>query len=250
MIGRSACTGLAVAALGTSLALACAVDDRTLVSGGAGSLASAGAAGTRALIPASDAGDGGVEAGLPPLPICDYGAAVEAGCESLVSNPGFAKDSSGWSPEPGSVSMSWTPSDAADNKRSGSLSVVNSLSGAADGTAARGAAQCLPTVPGQPYGLAADLFIPEGQGAGLDGGTYSATAGLSVIFYNAAACGGYTLGNGTSTVLDEAGRWEHREGHAVAPAGAVSMAVRLVTFKNFRELTFEARFDNVLVKAE
>ncbi|HWZ87348.1 MAG TPA: hypothetical protein VNW92_00825 [Polyangiaceae bacterium] len=146
--------------------------------------------------------------------------------------------------------MSWVADDAAGNRRSGALSVTNALSGEADGIASRGAAQCLPTTAGQAYGLAADVFIPEGQGDGLDGGSYTATAGVSVIFFTTAACDGYTLSNATSTVIDQAGHWQHGEGHATAPEGAQSMLVRLVTFKNFREYTFEARFDNVLVKEE
>jgi hypothetical protein len=263
MVYRSACTGVAVAALVVAAVVSCSVDERTL-SQAVGSSGAPGVpdAGQGAF---SDSGQGDVDGALAPLPVCDYGDGVQAGCDTLVSNPGFTKDVSGWSAEDSSVTMNWTENDAASNKASGSLSVVNTLSGAADGIAARGASQCLPTAKGKAYGFAGDMFIPDGQGAGLDGGVdggdsgldasintgvYDATAGLSVIFYTSDQCDGYTLANATSTLADIPGSWVHREGHAVAPDGANSMSVRLVTFKNFREFTFQAWFDNVLVKEE
>lgn len=248
MIGRSACIGVAVAGLMGALATSCSVDERPLA-------LAAAIAGTAGVSGAGSSGSGGA-AGEPadaapvPLPICDYGDGVQPGCETLVPNPGFEHDATGWSPEEGSVAMSWTAEDANGNKKSGALSVLNSLSGAADGVAARGAAACLPTSAGKAYGMAADIFIPDKQGSGIDGGSYSATAGLSVIFYSSDKCDGYTLANSTSDLLEDAAVWAHREGHAVAPEGANSMSMRLVTFKNFREYKFEARFDNVLLKEE
>jgi hypothetical protein len=105
-------------------------------------------------------------------------------------------------------------------------------------------------LPNQAYGFGLDLFIPEGQGEGLDGGSYQASAGLSVIFFTSKHCDEFTLASATSDLLQDEGTWAHREGRAVAPKGAQSMLVRLVTFKNFQEYNFEARFDNVLMKAE
>jgi hypothetical protein len=264
MVYRSACTGVAVAALVVAAIPSCSVDERTL----SRATASSGAPGVSDADPGAfpEGGQAEVDAALAPLPVCDYGTGVQAGCETLVSNPGFMKDVSGWNPEDSTVTMNWTENDAASNKASGSLSVVNTLSGAADGISSRGASQCLPTAKGKAYGFACDLFIPNGQGAGLDGGVdggpdggldastytgeYDATAGLSVIFYTSEQCDGYTLANATSTLADMPGSWVHREGHAVAPDGANSMSVRLVTFKNFREFTFQAWFDNILVKEE
>jgi len=232
--------GLVLAAAATS----CAVDSRQLsmsASAGAGSSSGMNAFG----------GAAGDDNGAPsPLPICDYSAGVLEGCETLVSNPGFAEDTDGWKAEDATVTMSWAAEDAADSGESGSLVVMNSLHGTANGIASRAAAQCLPTQSGKAYGFALDLFIPEGQGEGLDGGNYQASAGLSVIFYTSKRCDGFTLASATSDLLEDDGRWAHREGRAVAPQGAESMLVRLVTFKNFQEYNFEARFDNVLVKAE
>jgi hypothetical protein len=264
MVYRSASTGVAVATLVVAAIVSCSVDERALSLASSSSGASGLPDANQGAFP--EGGQGDADAAPAPLPVCDYSGAVQAGCETLVSNPGFTKDISSWNPEDSSVNMKWTENDATSNKASGSLSVVNTLSGAADGIAARGAAQCLPTSKGKAYGFAGDMFIPDGQGAGLDGGVdggpdggldasiytgvYDATAGLSVIFYTSEQCDGYTLANATSSLADMPGSWVHREGHAIAPDGANSMSVRLVTFKNFREFTFQAWFDNVLIQEE
>lgn len=235
--------GLGFVAAVASVA-SCAVDDRQLRSlsnAGAGSSAGANALG-------GGAGDDSVA--QTPLPDCDYSGGVLGGCETLVANPGFAQDTEGWKAEDATVAMSWNADNATDDGDSGSLSVVNSLYGAADGIASRAAAQCLPTKSGRTYGFALDVFIPEGQGEGLDGGGYRASAGLSVIFFTSKHCDQFTLASATSDLLEDDGQWAHREGRAVAPQGAESMLVRLVTFKNFQEFNFEARFDNVLLRAE
>jgi hypothetical protein len=238
--------GLAASALVLVVVVACSVDDRRLIEGDTGAIGTSGAASIEL-----DAGaDADADAALAPLPICDYGVVVDAGCDTLVSNPGFAKDTAGWDAEMPSVSMTWNSSDATASKDSGSLSVVNALSGSANGFADRGAAQCLPATPGQAYGFAGDIFIPQGQGAGLDSGTFDASAELTIIFYTMPGCAGYSTSGGISDVSTDAGAWAHREGHAVAPHDAQSMSVRLTTLKNFQQFTFEAHFDNVLVKAE
>lgn len=246
MTGYSACTRLAAfGALGAFL-VGCSVDDRALV---AGAGAGGGSAGTGAELDSGVAAAAGQPA-LDPLPVCDYSGAVAEGCETLVSNPGFATDIAGWAPEMPSISLAWSAMDAAASAASGSLTVVNTLAGAADGTADRGAAQCLPTTPGQAYGFAADMFIPDGQGAGIDGGTFEANAALSIIFYPLAGCTGYSASSAISDLAMEAGVWGRHEGHAVAPEEAKSMLVRLDTLKNFQQGKFEADFDNVLIKAE
>jgi len=245
MDGPTALKGLAAVGLllaGTTVS--CAIDSRQLsTANGAGSSA---AAGTSSL--AGDGGDGG--AALPSLPACDYGSGVEGGCETLVANPGFSTDTAGWKAEDTTVAMAWRANDAGENSHSGSLSVVNSLYGTADGFASRAAAQCLPTQAGKTYGFGLDVFIPKGQGEGLEGSDYRASAGLSVIFYTSKNCDEFTLDSASSELLQAEDRWTHREGRAVAPQGAQSMSVRLVTLKNFQEYSFEAYFDNVLVKVE
>jgi hypothetical protein len=245
MIERPLWIWLAVAGFGVTVgAVSCSLDSRALstVEAAAGGSASGSAGGLAAA---------GADLAAPaPLPVCDYAGGVMSGCETLVKNADFSKDTFGWSPEDPTVTMTWVAADANSNRKSGSIAVLNSLFGAADGIASRAATQCLPTEPGTRYGFAADLFIPKGQGDGLDGGSYQASAGLSLIFFTSAHCNEFTLSSATSVLLEEADSWAHREGHAVAPTGAQSMLVRLVAFKNFREYAFEAHFDNVLLKAE
>ena len=225
--------------------MACSVDDRQLGPAGSGGITGNGFGGS----PTVDGGEAG--AGEPePLPVCDYGNGVPEGCDSLVANPGLARNTRGWSAEDATVVVSWSEHDANAHKESGAVSVLNTLFGAANGIASRAATQCLPTVPGQAYGFALDVFVPEGQGEALDGGTYTANAGLGVIFYTSSQCDGYSLGSASSALAEEPGVWTHREGRAIAPQGAQSMLVRLVALKNFREYSFEAYFDNVFVKAE
>jgi len=243
MEARAALKGLVVVWLWLSAA-SCSVDNRELsVQGGAGSGSTAGMSGLD-----GDAGDG--NAALPPLPVCDYSAGVSEGCDTLVSNPGFDRDTAGWKAEDTTVAMSWRTDDATENNESGSLSVVNTLYGTAAGFASRAAAQCLTTEPGKSYAFALDVFIPKGQGEGLEGSDYLASAGLSVIFYTSKQCDEFTLDSKSSELLQEAGVWAHREGRAVAPKSAQSMLIRLVTLKEFQQYSFEAHFDNVLVKAE
>lgn len=229
--------------------LSCALDVRDL----APRVTSAGAAGVAGPAPSVQAGAGGAAGSavvVPPLPDdCDFSTGVPDGCETVVDNPGFDTGTPPWVAEVGQVTLSWNQSDALESKGSGSLSVINSMAGTADGVASRGAVQCLATTPGQVYGLAADLFIPGGQGDGADGETFVANAGLGMIFYDTANCNGMTVGSATSDLLDETGKWSHREGKAIAPQGAASVAMRLLALKNFRQYRFEARFDNILVKA-
>ncbi len=255
MTGRAARSPLAVVAVLTAAwaVVCCSVDDRQLqaTGGGFGAGASAGSVGgSDSSNPTGDAGEGGQSDQPTPLPICDYGSGVAAGCETLVDNPGFSKDTFGWAPEDGTVAMTWSDTDAAGNRQSGSISVVNSLFGEAMGTASRGATQCLSTHAGESYAFAVDVFIPKSQGDGPDGGMYTGNAGLSVIFFTSDRCDEFTLKSFTSGVVEETGVWEHREGKGTTPEGAKSMLVRLVTFKDFREYSFEARFDNVLLRAE
>lgn len=244
MFGRSACAGLGLMTLSGTVVVACSLDQRELAP-----LAEAGAAGFYGAGGSANEFAGAAGSVMPePLPLCDFAAGVPAGCETLVENPGFKLDVASWKAEEGSLSMSWKAEDASASGTSGSLSVVNALFGEANGISVRGAAQCLLSLPEQNYGIAADVFIPRDQTAGITGASV-ATAGLSVIFYDGEHCDGFTLGNFTSELLEEPGAWVHLVGYGASPRGVKSMSVRLVTLKDFRQRRFEARFDNVLVKA-
>lgn len=230
-------------------ATGCTLDQRTLLtpaqSGGASSSGGQGSGG--------GAADPGGEAGAAPLPVCNYSSpALEAGCETLVENPGFAVDTRAWTAENLGMSEAWVNTDASEDPKSGSL-VVTNLNFKKDdeaklGTAGGGAKQCLAAAAGTSYDLTADVFIPAGQGAGFEGDDYLSSAALSVFFYATNDCEGRTIGNFTSSNLSATGQWLHLEGTTLAPPETQRMAVRLATFKPFRQFTFEAHFDNILVR--
>lgn len=227
--------------------LGCSLDTRHFgrpvdAAAGSGNFGSSGATG-------EPLGSGGA-AMLAPVPNdCDYSKDARPECQSMVQNPGFAVDTDGWKTEMGPLTAKWISQDANDDADSGSLALSNAFYGEADGPVALGVFQCLPATAGQTYAIAGDVFVPEGQGEGYDGGTYTAGAGFSVIFKDDSDCQGHTLSNITSDVVTETEVWMHREASGVAPRGVGSMNVRLITLKNFREYKFEAWFDNVLMKA-
>jgi len=157
----------------------------------------------------------------------------------------------GWTAEDVGLSEGWLNVDANGDRGSGSLVVTNlnfkSDDSAKGGTAGGGARQCISVISGMTYDLAADIFIPSGQGMGFQG-DYTSVAALSVFFYPDAACALQTEGNFTSDAVQDNNEWVHVEGSTTAPKDAQAMAVRLATLKPFRQYTFEAHFDNVFVR--
>ena len=187
------------------------------------------------------------------LPICSYsGGQVTPGCETLAANPGFSRDTDGWQQEPYSIKIAWDAGDAGGNPTSGSIAVTNSMNNQmVDGLAPGGGMQCLGAVPGATYAMAGDVFIPDGQGAGLIGdGPYVGQAGLSILFWQGKDCQDSmpTLGRVQSNLVVDAGAWEHVQGSGTAPEGIGSMSIRVLTIKSYKEASFQARFDNVLLQ--
>lgn len=186
------------------------------------------------------------------LPRCNYfGTEVEPGCETLVKNAGFTSNVASWVAEPVGMTEGWQNSDANDNHDSGSLIVMNlnykideEAIGGSNGGAAR---QCVPVSPGTSYDLAADIYIPAGQGMGFEG-DYTSIATLSVFYYEGADCAGRSLTNFNSPSVSKTDEWVHVEGSTVAPKESLSMAVRLATLKPFRQVMFAAYFDNIFVQ--
>jgi len=244
---------IAIGSVGLSLALlatGCGVDDRTLLTSATGANGTSGASSTPS--PLSDGGGAGSDQGPQPLPRCFYlGASVEPGCETLVKNPGFGSNAASWVAEPQGITEGWLDVDAKDDPHSGSL-VVRNLNykedvEAKDGTNGGGARQCVPITAGLTYDLAADIYIPMGQGAGFEG-QYVSVATMSVFYYEGVECSGRTVSNFTGTSVDTTDEWVHVEGSTTAPKESLSMAVRLATYKPFRQIMFEAHFDNVFVR--
>jgi hypothetical protein len=189
------------------------------------------------------------------VPVCTYSEGeVSSGCESLAENPGFAKDAAGWLEEPYSIKLAWDELDADGTEGSGSLLVTNTMPGYTDGIAPGGGMQCLKATPGATYLMAADVFIPEGQGkSAVEGeGPFEGQAGLSLLFWQGQDCvdSNPTLANAQSNLIKEPGKWQHVEGAAIAPEGIGSLSIRVLTIKSFKELRFQARFDNVLLQSQ
>jgi hypothetical protein len=242
---RALLTGSGVLAL--AACVGCGVDERTLRAATSNN-ASGGSAGSVSTLP-----EGGNDGGNQPvLPRCNYfGTEVEPGCETLVKNAGFTSNVASWVAEPVGMTEGWQDSDANDNHGSGSLVVMNlnykideEAIGGSNGGAAR---QCIPVSPSTTYDLAADIFIPAGQGMGFEG-DYTSVATLSVFYYEGADCAGRSLTNFNSPGVSKTDEWVHVEGSTVAPKESRSMAVRLATLKPFRQIMFAAYFDNVFVQ--
>ena len=245
------------AACACLLTCACGVDERTL-STAAGSMTGSGASSFDAGVGAraEAAPDGGAGAAAPgELPVCVYEGEVSPECQTLVKNAGFETSIVSWTAEAATLS-DWLNSDAAGSDHSGSLRVVNFLNGETDGVAPGASVQCVPARAGRVYAVAGDVFIVDGQGAGVAKGTgdgltappYVGKAGFSLYFFRKSDCSEDSIGNADSMLIDQVGAWVHTEGGGKAPEQTKAMLVRLNTMMPFREFKFEARFDNILVR--
>lgn len=223
--------------------LACAIDDRTLVSGSSNG-AGGGRGGNAGSAPVSSAG---AVAEPVDLPLCIYDGSVEPECETLVDNAGFGSDTSGWKHEDGTFG-GWAAANAAGGEASGSLLILNPFHGKDSGVAPGAAGQCIEAIPDAVYDFAGDVFIPAGQGAGLEGAEYEGQAGLGMFFFGEANCGGMSIGNIDSPLRDETEKWVHVTGYGRAPEGTASVMIRLITLKPIRQFALKASFDNVFVR--
>jgi hypothetical protein len=227
--------------------LGCGIDDRELqlMSGGSGGTTS-GSAGTGN--GGARAGSGGGPSGLdaPPPPVCNYApSGADAGCESLVDNPGFAKDTGveGWPGANVLIHTQWEKSDATGIKGSGAMAVDNLFWADEAGQTLNGALQCVPAEPSAVYDVLADVLIPKQEDEGR--------AGINVLFYKTTDCNASNVGTDqsfTTDLVDEVGVWQPVGGRFVVPSGMHSMEITLLSAKSFRAKSFTALFDNVLVQ--
>ncbi|HVY31336.1 MAG TPA: hypothetical protein VHB79_32510 [Polyangiaceae bacterium] len=247
---RSACCALALCAL----ASACGLDQRTLRptethTGAAGSTTDSSTGGESAQGPVEEnGGAGGSAAAGVPIPSCDYSGSVSQECATLAENAGFASDVSGWELD-GGVLGTWQETDAKQSKASGSIAVLNTLSGTDDGVAPGAARQCLLAKAGKAYDLASDVFIEPDQGDGeMPGAPYSGSAVLGAFFFDTADCAGSSVGFISADPVSTTDTWVHVTATGVAPPGTRAISVRLGAFKPIRQDSFQAAFDNVLVR--
>jgi hypothetical protein len=259
-----------VACIASAFALAgCPVDSRKLTGSGgsagramptAGRPSSGGAPGGQG--GESDAGTAGTlaEGGQPEV----AGAAGEAGAgpvsvpivdgcvdldldhvgdctQSLLKNSGFKLDTADWTGDVG-AKLTWSDSNAFADLPSGSAVVASALGPAEmDGLILAVAGQCIPIASGENLEIMANLFIKSGQGQGL--------AGISVFFFDMPDCMGSikdsfdTSGGATDT-------WFTLRGTHTVAEGVSSMRMRLTVARPYRSASFEAQFDNVLVRSQ
>jgi hypothetical protein len=233
------------ALLAVALQTACALDNRELLqddvvagSGGGGNVGG-GTAGT-------DSGRApGWDAPFPPD--CVYaGHSIDAGCETLVSNPGFDRNADGWPPQQSTVSVGWSEQDRMESPSSGSIAVDSTLFNeeVKNGQVILGALQCVGTIAGGVYDIRADAFILPDQ-------TTEGSAGLIAQFYKNSNCSAGIAGSDQSysaKFIVDVGEWTPISGRFQVPADVGSMQVMLVVGKQFAPRSFKALFDNVLVQ--
>jgi hypothetical protein len=232
----------------SSLLIGCSIDDRTLTTAPPPHLGAGGKTSSDGGSPSYSAGSAGTSPQDHDIPVCVYdGDEQDDDCNSLVDNAGFATGTTPWEPSPGAL-RNWAELDATDLDGSGSIRVLNFLHGTTEGVAPGAAEQCVSTDANATYDLAGDVYIPEGQGAGLYEKTYTGQAGLGLFFFESPDCTGNSIGNFDSELVSDVGSWLHLEASTKAPPLTRSMFVRLNTLMPFREYKFEAHFDNVLVR--
>lgn len=162
-------------------------------------------------------------------------------CEQTVAlNSRFMSDAAGWEPEP-TLHQAWDQRDASNIQGSGALLVRNTNTAQGDKDMLAGSRQCLPAIGQEHYSVAANTFIPRGQGRG--------SAGIAVWFFSADNCVD-TRGAVTVQLVSATDQWLATHGTVQAPAGTRSMHIRLVTQKPFEQPSMEALFDDVLVRQE
>ncbi len=262
---------LAIAGVCSSVwLLGCALDNRPLEVGSAGS-ASGGAGGSssqtagasnagRAGSPASagDAGESPVDnggssgsagAGGPPLVggCADLDMNQVPDCqETIVQNPDLKADVTMWVADP-DTQVDWDQDNAGGDVPSGSALVSSPgvIDANAVGAALRAASQCVPVNGVQLVTAYGNAFVDPGQ-------DQQGHAEIDVFFFDQADCAG-SSSNGFSTPqpLDtNVGAWITLKAGSVSSASTKSALVKLAISKPFHADAFQARFDNVLVRAE
>jgi hypothetical protein len=137
--------------------------------------------------------------------------------QNLLTNPGFATDTSGWTLGVSFMTASWENLDATGQSGSGSVLETSTVAGLTNGLT-----QCVPVVAGQAYDFGARIMAPGGESNQFD-------ANAEVVWYSGSSCRSTSLGtddgafvSGTSSVFvgtSASGK--------VAPAGAGSASLIL-----------------------
>ena len=193
---------------------------------------------------AGAAGGRGGSAGIGGLTCPDLDGDGIPDChQTLVSNPGFDSDTSGWTAETGATA-SWTSEDGTGNPSSGAIAVIDGDSNPTDapyGSTIVGASQCIRVTAGSCYQIDVQTLIPTAQ--------TNVSAGFVLDEHTTSDCSQATATSFISPQVSTAGAWQKVSGTTTQiPLGVASVAVRLVAAKPVAQASAEALFDNILVR--
>lgn len=164
--------------------------------------------------------------------------------ESLVANPDFGVGATGWTAEFG-VTQSAPGNGVTPTAASGALAIVNTTEANTPGSSMAGSAQCLAARADVAYGLDVEVFIPAAEDT-------MTLAGAALQTFPTPDCSGAANTVVSPALIDAAGgvaTWQVVHAMVPAPAGTMSLSVRLVVVKPFEKPPAQALFDNVLLKA-
>jgi hypothetical protein len=161
--------------------------------------------------------------------------------ETLVRNANFSRGIELWKPEP-NILIQGEAHDASENSPPSSMSVASVLERASDALVTAGASQCVVLPGGGDYTFFAQVYLPPDQGEG--------SAGISGLFFDNESCVGPATGTFMSMFVKDTDEWVSIGGTWPAPETALSVSIRLLTTKPFRQPELQALFDDILVRAE
>jgi hypothetical protein len=159
--------------------------------------------------------------------------------ETLAENATFDVGVEKWSADPG-VTQAWQPDDARGANGSGSLSVKFTSAVGGPTWALAAAGQCVSAWADQTFEIGARTLIPEGQSGGR--------AEISLAFFGNDACAASFLGTATAVSSVRVGSWQTLHAGVKMPAGTRSVLVRLAAAKPGSQASFEAHFDDILLR--
>jgi hypothetical protein len=231
-------------ALFCALALGACIDDRQLEPAPPAFEGVAGDGG--------DPSDGPASGGQPSTPpdtnddlvggCADLDTDGVADCDAtLVDNPSFSTDVTGWSTS-GTSKLSWSSKNALDDADSGSAKLTDDSPAASAPRAS--AYQCV-KLEGNTLVVAwANAFVEAG-----DAGDEPPRAELEVTFIDGDDCTGTTGGYFETPPTSVTGGWTVVQAGARAPASTHSVAVALVAIKSADSADLSVYFDNIMLKA-
>jgi len=239
---------LVVASLTTAAVSGCSLDTRELhynpESGGR-----AGASAEAPRQPGVDQGGGAGEsdAGSPGASdgCTDLDEDGTPDCEqTLIENATFASDVAPWTAE-ADAELSWDEHNAAHDLPSGSalLRVTGSATSEAQGAALQSASQCLSITGKQLVTVYANALVAADQPS-------HGQARVDVLFFDSRACASaYVSSFSTPQPLAAVnGEWLALKAGAISGANTKSVLVKLTVSRPFDAASFQAYFDNVLLK--